>query len=132
MKTWLLTRPKLRSTVWGQTSTTSMSQPLATCFGPNASVSGSTLTIDLAPLAAASGFDGNISTASPAALLWMILDHVKTNTSEKTDDPSFGVTVQEGFQQLVLRGSENHRSSDVTVSFYSPDPQATVDPDDLV
>jgi hypothetical protein len=85
---------------------------LSDLFGTGASITSGTLSIPLSALATAHGFDGSLSSI--------------------TADPSYGVTVETGFDSLVSRGAESQISKGFNISFYSPNPNANFDPDTVI
>ena len=105
---------------------------LSALFGTNAAVAGTTLTIDLGELATAHGFDGAIASITPGQIFAMLMMQAKSTTAEKTTDPTYGVTVESGFDSLAIRGTASHIATGFTVNVYSPNPVATLDPDTVI
>jgi hypothetical protein len=105
---------------------------LSDLFGTSATVTAGTLEIDLTELATTHGFDGAIGTITPGQIFAMILMQAKTNTADKTTDPTYGVTVETGYDSLSVRGTASHIASGFTVNVYSPNPNATLDPDSVI
>jgi hypothetical protein len=105
---------------------------LSDLFGTGASITSGTLSIPLSALATAHGFDGSLSSITPSQILALIILQAKATTSEFTADPSYGVTVETGFDSLVNRGAESQISKGFNISFYSPNPNANFDPDTVI
>jgi hypothetical protein len=105
---------------------------LSALFGTNAAVTGTSLTIDLGELATAHGFDGAIASITPGQIFAMLMMQAKSTTAEKTTDPTYGVTVESGFDSLAIRGTASHIATGFTVNVYSPNPVATLDPDTVI
>lgn len=105
---------------------------LSDLFGTSAAIVGNTLEINLFELAAAHGFGGSIGSATPGQIFAMLLMQAKANTADKTTDPTYGVTVEAGYDSLSIRGTVSHIATGFTVNVYSPNPIATLDPDNII
>jgi hypothetical protein len=69
---------------------------------------------------------------SPESLLTAILKKAEiTLTTANYDlNPDQSITIEEGFPDLPQRNGTTWRRNQKTISFYKPDTQATIDPDD--
>jgi hypothetical protein len=105
---------------------------LSALFGTNAAVAGTTLTIDLGELATAHGFDGVIASITPAQIFSLIIQQAKSTTSDKTADPTYGVTVDRSFDSIVERGTASHIGYGYTCTLYAQNTAATLDPDNVI
>ena len=103
---------------------------VANYFGSGATLSGSTLTINLAPLATAFGF--NAATYKASQALALIIMQATSTSVGKTDDATWGAIVERGFDSLVTRGTSNQIAYGYSVNLYAPNTATTLDPDNVV
>lgn len=99
-------------------------------FGSGATLSGTTLTVNLAPLATKFGM--NTTTPKASQALALLIMQAESATDTKVSDPLYGVTIEAGFNSIVARGESSQIANGYTVNIYTPNPNATLDPDNVI
>lgn len=105
---------------------------LTDLFGTGATITAGNLSIPLSALAAAHGFNGAISSITPAQIFALIVKQVEASTSEKTLDPTYGVTVARSFDSIVDRGTESQIGYGFTATLYTRNDAVILDPDNVI
>ncbi len=98
-------------------------------FGSGASLSGTTLSIDLTAFTA-EGFDATDPTAARIAAA--LIKKWKAFTSTKDTDPTCGLVVGDPFVTLATRGESVQRAFQYACTIYIPDSGAAEPDPDLV
>lgn len=109
-----------------------MTLTLTDLFGTGATNNAGNLSINLASLATATGFNGNVSNASASQIATMLVMYWTQNTANLTTDPTKLITASSSFQTIVLRGEVSQIANSYTVNIHTPNANATLDPDNVV
>jgi hypothetical protein len=118
-----------------------MPQTLQDLYGANATLNGTTLTINLSDFTA-TGFDPtNAANRTPGKIGAAHLKYMREQNKGdvKTNDPTVGIAADEfsqGQKQFVVRGVEPNAQAQVltqiVLNIYTPDEAADFDPDKVV
>jgi hypothetical protein len=108
-----------------------MAEPtLITVFGSNATQTATELIISKADLVAV-GLTAS-ATNTPESLLAAIIALAQLALGELTYDTNLdqSITITDGTDSLVSRGTATYRQATKTIDFFKPDTSGTFDPDD--
>jgi len=106
-----------------------MTLTTAQAFGTSANLSGGTLTIYLADLAA-QGLD---TPDAAAKIIAALIKRWNELTNDKGFDPAYGIVVGNPSRQSVTRSGQNHISYSYSVRLYTLDSAPeTPDPDNVI
>jgi len=108
-----------------------VAEPLFTAlFGPGATQDANSVTISKTDLAAV----GLTPAANnkPEAIFTAIIKQAETTLTTANYDlnPDQSITIENGFPDLPQRNGVTYRRNTKTISFYKPDTQSEIDPDD--
>jgi hypothetical protein len=105
---------------------------LSDLFGTGASITSGTLSISLSSLATAHGFDGSLSSITPAQAFALIIQQATVGTAGKSVDPTYGAVVEKSFDSIIERGTESHIGYAYTCTLFAVNTASTLDPDNVV
>jgi hypothetical protein len=118
-----------------------MPQTLQDLYGTNATLNGTTLTINLTDFTT-TGFDPTVNAnLTPGRIAAAHLKYMRDQNKgdAKTNDPTVGIAADElaqGQKQFVVRGVEPNAQAQVSIpvvlNIYTPDEAADFDPDKVV
>lgn len=109
-----------------------MSLSLSDLFAPNAVNTGGVLNIDLASLATATGFNGDVGSATASQIAAMLILYWVKKTETLTDDPTKLITASQSFQSITLRGGVSQIANSYSVNIHTANTSVTLDPDNVV
>ncbi|OLP19822.1 hypothetical protein BST81_03570 [Leptolyngbya sp. 'hensonii'] len=106
-----------------------MAEPTLTeVFGASAIQDGTTLTITKADLP---GLTPAVNNRAEALFVGILVKAMEALTATaQGDDPLRQVTIEAGFEQIVIRGENQYRQKTLTINLQKADVAGGIDPDD--